>query len=196
MGKKKVSKSWVKGKEFRKPIDYTLENNPEQEVTLKRLGMEEIMKLGVTNELDFMSKALMSSDDTEAKPKEAVAQAIKTADDVDKMTEMINAVVVTGVIDPKVYPVPMRVTRDEKGAIVKKEINEEARQDGLLYVDEIPYDDRVELFSVIFDTEGLTTFREEQTDGVGDVADVPSVQLPADGSVAVRSDESEGVLPE
>lgn len=194
--KKKVSNSWVKGKEFRKPIDYTLENNPEQDVTIKRLGMEEIMKLGVTNELDFMSKALMSSEDTSAKPKDAVANVIRTAEDIDKMTEMINAVVVTGLLDPKVYPVPMRITRDEKGTVLKKEANEEARQEGLLYVDEIPYDDRVELFSVIFDTEGLSTFREEQNDGVGDVADVPSVPLPSDGPVAVRPDEPEGVLPE
>lgn len=181
MGNHPLSTSWSKGKEFKKPFDYSLENNPEQTVTLRRIDMGDILKLGVANELDFMSKALITADPSkdDDKSREAVVDAISQSGNMEKMEIMVNKVVLAGLIDPKPFPVPE---------------HENARQAGLLYVDEIPFEDRIELFSVIFDTEGLSTFREEQKTGVGDVADVPSVQLPPDGFVGVRPDDSEGVL--
>ena len=172
MGNKALSASWSKGKKFKKPFDYTLESNPDQEVTVRRVDMTDLLRMGIANELDFMSKALITNEfvKDDEKAKEAVLSAIGQAENFDKMETMVNKVVLAGLLDPKPFAVP----RDEN-----------ARQEGLLYVDEIPFEDRVELFSVIFDTEGLSTFREEQADGVGDVADVPSVQLPADGPVDV-----------
>jgi hypothetical protein len=46
------------------------------------------------------------------------------------------------------------------------------------------------LFAVIFESEGLSTFRSEQETSVGDVADVPSVQLPADRPLALRPEDA------
>lgn len=178
---KKLSNRWEKHKDFKKPFDYVLysDSDDPQEVTLHRLDMDDILDLGVSNELDFMTKALMTASDSKTKPQEALNDALKKAQNLTEMKKMVNAVVLAGVDDPKIYDIP----RDNA-----------ARQKGLLYIDEIPFEDRIELFSIIFDTEGLSTFREEQEPGVGNVADEPSVQLPADGPVDVRSDDTEGVL--
>lgn len=187
--KKKVSKRWEKHKGFKKPFDYVLyaDSDDPQEVTLRRLDMDDILDLGVSNELDFMTKALMEGakkteaekPDVEKTEEEKVKDIIAQAANMNEMKKMVNAICVEGILDPEVHPVPK---------------HKSARQRGLLYVDEIPFEDRVELFSVIFDTEGLSTFREEQSSGVGNVVNVTSVQLPSDRSVDVRSDNSEGVL--
>lgn len=181
MSKHELSPSWKRGKGFKKPFEHTLESNPDQVVTLRRVDMGDLLKLGIANELDFMSKALITSEDAkeDEKAKEAVVSAISKAENFEKMEVMVNKVTLAGLIDPKVYEVP----RDEN-----------ARQEGLMYVDEIPFEDRVEMFSLIFDSEGLSTFRQEQETGVGDLADVPSVQLPPDGPVDIRPENTEGVL--
>lgn len=188
---KAISTAWQKNKDFKKPFTYVLEDITDeetgkvtergQEVTLHRLDMPDIMKLGIANEVDFMTKAVMENPQTtEANNREIIANAMKMADNFGKMEIMVNKICIVGVIDPKLYEIP----RDEN-----------ARQAGLMYIDEVPWDDRMELFGVIFDSEGLTDFREEQEPGVGDVADVQDVQLPADDNLAdVRPRDTEGVL--
>lgn len=191
-----ISVSWAKGKEFKKPFYYQIGFGPipdealeqtladlkegdGQIVRLHRLDMGDLLKLGIANEMDMMSKALMASEAKDQTAKEAVASAVQKADNYLQMQTMINLVASGGLLEPKVHPVPE---------------HDNARQKGLMYVDEIPWDDRMELFSVIFETEGLSDFREEQDSSVGNVADVPSVSLPADGSVDIRPDDTEGVL--
>lgn len=174
-----LSTIWSKAKEFKKPFDYVLENS-KQTVLLRRLDMGDLLKLGIAEEMDFMSKALITGDTKdEQSAQNAVADAVKQSANFSKMEKMINKVVLAGLVEPRLYVVPE---------------HEAARQAGLTYVDEIPWEDRMELFSIIFETEGLSTFREEQEDGVGNVADVPIVQLPANGPVDIRSDDSQGVL--
>lgn len=181
MGKKKLSPKWEKRKGFKKPFEYTIESS-EQEVTLRRLDMGDLLKMGIANEVDFVSKALMSADPKpEETTKESISNAISQADNYAKMETMINIVVVNGCLDPKLEPLPE---------------DEAERDSDLLYVDEIPWDDRMELFGVIFEMDGVATFREEQEPSVGDLADVPVVPLPADGSLAVRPSDPEGILPE
>lgn len=196
MGNLPISNSWSKAKDFKKPFFYSCGKgvieaseveawNPEdgQVVHLRRLDMGDLLKLGIANEMDFMSKALMTPDgkpaESEQSAKEAVSNAVRQADNYIKMERMINLVVSGGVIEPKLYEVPE---------------HEAARQAGLIYVDEVPWDDRMELFSVIFETEGLSTFREEQEPSVGDMANESVVPLPADRPVDVRPSDSEGVL--
>lgn len=168
-----VSTTWEKSNEFKRPFDYTLTES-KQTCLVRRMDMGDFLKLGVAEELDFMSKALM----TEAQEKDAtqaVSSAMMKAQNFTKMERMINLVVAAGLVKPSVQPVPE---------------HDAARQPGQLYVDSIPFNDRLELFSVIFDSEGLSTFREEQEDGVGDMADESIVQLPADEPVAIRSSNS------
>lgn len=174
-----ISSAWLGNKDFKKPFDYTLSKSG-QVVKISRLDMADLLKLGIANELDFMSKALISGEGTTAQPQEAVAEAITKSENYSKLENMVNKVVLAGLIEPKLHDVPQHAN---------------ARQEGLFYVDYIPWDDRMELFSVIFETEGISDFREEQESGVGNVPDVQTLQLPSDEPVAdVRPSESEGVL--
>lgn len=176
-----LSTAWTAHKDFKKPFKYTVESS-NQTVLLQRLDMPDLLKLGIAQEMDFMSKTLMAAAPPggEQKANAAVADAVKLADNFGKMETMINKVVARGCLKPKLHLVPE---------------HENARQEGLVYIDNIPWDDRMELFSVIFETQGLSDFREEQNPGMGNVADVQDVQLPSNGPVAdVRSGESEGVL--
>lgn len=190
-----VQTKWEKSREFKLPFDYIIgvgpaedeaaadaaEQEGKQVVQLRRMDMGDLIKCGIAEELDFMSKALMTDDDKKdgEKAAEAVNRAIMKADNYNRMEKMVNLVVQSGVLQPQLHIPP----RDEK-----------ARQKGLIYVDWLPWDDRMELFAVIFETEGLSTFREEQEAGVGDVEHESVVQLPPDGPVALRSDDPEGVL--
>ena len=175
-----LSETWSKSNDYRKPFDYTLESNPDQTCLIHRLDMGDLLKLGIAEELDFMSKALMTQETPDdQKAKDALATAITSAENFSRMEKMINSVVCAGVILPKLHLPP---------------IHENARQAGLVYADSIPFSDRIELFSVIFETEGLSTFRQEQEDGVGNVANVADVSLPANGPVDVRPSNAEGVL--
>jgi hypothetical protein len=173
-----LSNSWARGAEYKKPFDYTIEATG-QVCLIRRLDMGDLLKLGIAEELDFMSKALVSDAKPGEKDTDAIGRAVLQADNFSRMEVMINTVCVAGVVKPKLQMPP----RDEA-----------ARQPGQIYADSIPFNDRMELFGVIFETEGLTDFREEQANGVGNVANVQDVQLPADGPVGVRSEDTEGVL--
>ncbi len=177
--KYKVSTAWEKSNDFKRPFDYTLTSSG-QTCLVRRMDMGDFLKLGIAEELDFMSKALMTEQSDPGKSaSEAVSSAMMKSENFQKMERMINLVVQSGVIKPDLKPVPE---------------HEQARQPGQIYIDAVPFNDRLELFSVIFDSEGLSTFREEQEDGVGNVADEPSVPLPSNGPVAVRSDDTQGLL--
>lgn len=177
-----LSEAWTRGKEHKQPFDYTIKASG-QTVLLKRLDMGDLLKLGIAEQMDFMSKSLVAEDkpagDEAKSAQDAVASAILEAGNYSQMELMINTVCTAGIIKPSLQMPPE---------------HEAARQKGMLYIDSIPFADRMELFSVIYDAEGLVTFREEQANGVGDVADVPSVQLPADRPVDVRPDDTEGLL--
>lgn len=173
-----LSTTWEKSNNFKQPFDYVLKESG-QTCLIRRMDMGDFLKLGIAEELDFMSKALMTSDTEDENAQQAVSSAMMKSTNFGKMEKMINLVVQAGVIKPSIQLVPEHET---------------ARQPGQIYIDAIPFNDRMELFSVIFDSEGLSTFREEQEDGVGNVADESIVSLPADEPVAVRSGDTEGVL--
>ena len=182
-----VSKQWARGNEFKLPFPYVLghgqiteEEIPNfagksQIVKVRRLDMGDLLKLGIAEELDFMTKGLLDENKPTDDPKSAVESVILKAGNFARMETMINTVVLAGLLAPKINAIPL---------------HENARQKGLTYIDSVPFADRMELFSVIFESEGLSTFREKQEAGVGDMADVPSVQLPADGPLALRSEDA------
>lgn len=191
-----LSESWARGAEYKDPFNYVVGKGkvtPEeaeahdpkdgQLVLCHKLDMGDLLKLGVAEQLDFMSKELMTQTDTEGQaPKDAVSNAIMKADNFSSMEKMVNLVVGAGVNEPRLHMPPADALHQK-------------RQLGLTYIDSIPFLDRMELFSVCFDSEGLSTFRPEQASGVGNVEHEQSVQLPANGPVAeLRPDNAERVL--
>jgi hypothetical protein len=146
------------------PYEFTLSSG--KPVLVKRIGIAEILSMGLLDTLDFFTKALSEDDKKpDAKPDQAGAGLTQALmGNFGKMEETINKVVQAGVVAPRLHAVPL---------------HENARQAGLVYVDSVPFDERVELFSEIMDTEGLSSFREEPKAGVGDVPANESVQNPA-----------------
>ena len=138
-----LSTTWEKSNEFKRPFDYTLKETG-QTCLLRRMDMGDFLKLGIAEELDFMSKALMTDDSKTDDPQQAVSSVMMKSENFSKMEKMINLVVQVGVVKPHLQQVPE---------------HENARQPGQVYIDAIPFNDRLELFSVIFDSEGLSTFR-------------------------------------
>lgn len=162
--------AWSKAKDYKKPFKFKC---PSGQMTLiHRLDMSDLLRLGVAEDMDFMSKALMATDKTAEEsaaqpddPAAVAAAAITKAENFGKLESTINLVVNAGMIKPKTHLIP----RDEN-----------ARQAGLLYIDSIPFEDRMVLFTKIFETEGLVTFREKQDESVGSVVDESGVSLPAE----------------
>ena len=189
-----ISPKWEAHKDFRKPFVMELEGSG-QKLLIRRIDMPDLMKAGISGQLDFVTKGLMMEPGKEnAKPAENVSNIIAMAENFGRMEEMVNKVCLAGILKPKIHPVPV-VVKTIEGKTEEVQLPMEERQPGLFYIDNIPWDDRQELFSVIFDSEGLTDFREEQESGVGNVENVQSVQLPSDGPVAdVRSEDAERVL--
>lgn len=199
MGNIVISNTWAKSRGFKKPFYYQIgvgaldeeqllqEINQDQGqvVLVRRLDMGDLLKLDIAEEMDFMSKAVMTEEKVAAESdvpqdaQSAVAAAVKQSKNFSKMEKMINLVVGAGVLEPKLYDPPL---------------HEAARQQGLMYIDEVPWNDRMELFSVVFEMDGIATFREEEKPAVGDVADDASVSLPAERPVDVRPSDAEGVL--
>lgn len=138
-------------------------------VLVKQVDMMDIMRLGLVDELDFMTKALSSKPAKEGEENKeedgaGFAASILKGDNFSKLENIIDQLIVVGVRAPKIYAKP----RDDA-----------ARQKGLRYVDSIGFNDKMDLFSVIFDSDGLSTFREEPEPSVADVPNVTDVPLPA-----------------
>lgn len=161
--------SWAKNKEYKEPFDYTTSSG--QLILVQRLDMDDILTLGLENDLDFMSKAIVSEDKPEVQESDddSISKAMKSGN-LPKLKRIVDAVCLRGILAPKLHAVP-------------EDVN--ARQKGLFYVDSVPFNERVELFSVIFDTEGLQTFRQESPDDLGRVADESTVSLPAESDMGV-----------
>src|ERR1700754_1569377 len=118
-----LSKRWEESADFKKPFSYAIGqgNLTDEEADVyegegqlclvHRLDMGDLIKLGIAEELDFMSKALISDDkkQTDEKAKEAVDRAIMKADNFDRMEKMVNLVVQAGMLAPKLWLPP----RDE-----------------------------------------------------------------------------------
>ena len=146
------------------PYDYTTSSG--QTCLIKRLGMMDILSMGLLDTLDFFSKSLSEDDKTKASVSETDGTFLKLlTQNFDKMEVTINKVLLAGVVAPVVHDIP--------------EIGRQ-RDENKVYVDQIPFQDRVELFSEILDSEGLSSFREKSEAGVGHVPDGEVVQTSAE----------------
>lgn len=192
-----VSSAWQAGKDFRTPFVHHLETS-KQDVLLHRIDMSDILGMGLVDDLDFTAKA-MADQEKKTKKGEDEKGEDESQESTDEPTRgpffenggknflrlqtLVNAVCVAGIIDPKVYPEPD---------------HDKARQKGLLYINDLPWDDRMELFGVIFGNGGGTeeSFLEESPTDVGTLENVTDVPLPADELVASGPDESARVLSE
>lgn len=152
------------------PYEYTLSSG--DVILIKKLTMPEILRLGFLDKLDFFTKALSENAD----PAKALANAPQDADFAKKllsnwseMEDVIDKLLIAGVVAPQVVenvPNPVRKT-------------------GVVYCDTIPFNDKVDLFGELMDTDDLTRFRDEPETGVGHVSDGESVSDTTEQPVGV-----------
>lgn len=151
---------------------YEYETSSGQLCLLKNISMTDIFRMGLMDTLDFFIAGLSTNDKNAPQPTEEEQSSDftkKLLKNFDKMETTINKVLLVGVVAPPLAPVP-----DEPTAV---------RKEGVIYVDKLPFEDRVELFNEILDTEGLSDFREESKSDMGHVPAEQVVQLPADATV-------------
>ena len=144
------------------PYEYSLASGGK--VLLKNISMPEIFKLGFLDKLDFFTKALSdNSTDVPTTPEEAKSNGEfikKLMENWTQMEETIDKILVVAVVAPVVLP----------------NIPKPNRKQGAVYCDTIPFEDKVELFGEILNTEELSTFRQESEGSVGHVSDEQTLQ--------------------
>jgi hypothetical protein len=90
------------------------------------------------------------------------------------MMDMVNKVVEHIVVQPIVKRAVLKGADGVERPLVD-------REEGVVYVDTIPLQDRMAIFATSFEgMSSLTSFRDETEDAVGDVEDGGGVPLPAE----------------
>lgn len=145
------------------PYDYTTASG--QLCLIRRIGMADILSMGLLDTLDFFGKALSAGESASGAPAEDTNFLKLLSGNFDKMQATIDKVLMTGVVAPVLHEEPAPGRERDKNKV---------------YVDQIPFADRVELFSEILDTEGLSQFRGEPEAGVGLVPAGEGVQTPTE----------------
>lgn len=139
---------------------------------VKELQMEDILSMGIINQLDSLTGDLISGMDPSV-PAKATSGRKKTKKQLDEeanksilelmadpekfggMLDAINKIVVGCVVQPTVLPA----------------VEETEREQGRVYVDMIDFNDRITLFTEGFQGLGdMSKFRPGQGNGVGDLA--------------------------
>lgn len=155
-------------------FDFTLPSG--QVCLIKKLRMETIAELGLMNDLDSFTGAIIPEPSKKAKGKgakvlteaeqerETMKAMLKDKESFNRMLVTVNKVVVACVLEPKVHEAPAP---------------DGERDEDLVYTDDIEFEDKMLIFQEVF--EGMSSFesfRKGQGDVVGTMAEVTSAEVP------------------
>lgn len=132
-----------------------------QRVLLRKLDMEDILRLGLIDDLDFFGKMIGAGDDTKEMTAQEVVSAISDGQKFARLEDIINRVIIETTIKPKLWPA--KSTPPSNQTVVQ--------------VDQISILERMAIFGQVFDGLGegdVGEFREEQKDDLGDMVTVES----------------------
>jgi len=154
-------------------------------VQARKVSMEDVIEMGLIDNLDFFGSIAGKGKGAKKKQLQiAQGETAITPDQIKKMMGIVNKVILKGVLQPAIHPVPE---------------NDGERKDGLVYVDHIPYDDRLEIFQKVFlddlGGEEFAQFRDESVKVVGALAEKSEVQRPSKPTTRDVSLPPESVLP-
>lgn len=137
----------------------------DQLVLVRRLGIPEIVQAGLVAELDTFTPQLLPDGrlNPDEKPENVILGALRDKEKFQKLERTINRVVLMCVIAPRIHPAPEHgVERDEE----------------LIYVDEIDFNDRMEIFNKCFVGMGnMSQFPGGQTGDMEPVAQVSGAEV-------------------
>lgn len=160
-------------------------------VRARRVELKTFLERGdVPNPLmEIVAEAIEQGD--KSKPEDMIGtdEGKLNFDMIHDMYAMVENVVIACVVEPKVHPLPTVI--DDDGEPVEKpteEQIEDAKDDDLVYIDEVEDEDKMFLFQwVQGGTSDLATFRQEAGASLASLAEVASSQDQAkrDAGVAV-----------
>lgn len=169
-------------------MDMTLPSG--QVVLVRKIQMEDVVDLGLVEALDMFQEIAGKGNDAVAsagKTKKAKAEAeesfgmsmMKDREGFKKILRLADRVTVATVVKPRIeFPV---AGPDGKALPMID------REPGL-YVDQVPFEDKMHIFSSIFKgMEELDSFREESGEDVADIPAVADVPLPTKRNASARS---------
>ena len=151
-----------------------------QRCLLKPLELEEILKIGLMDELDFFGKMLGSDqpqeEKTEEQTKDELLSKAMDPEAFNRLLKTVESVCLECVVKPTLWP---------RGSVPKP---------GAIPVADISFEDKVEIFTSVFRGLGeddMGEFREEQKADMGNMVTIESPTLsaePDDWSVGQESD--------
>lgn len=153
---KYAARGWKKKRQDTFEIEF-----PDQVVLVRKLGIKEIIKAGLINDLDAFTGQLLpdgtkSGDDVN--PNQIILDAMKDEKKFSQFEETVDKVVMICVVEPKVYSVPPA---------------DHERDENKVYVDEIDIEDKMTIFGHCFSGMGdMSRFPGEQAGNLEPVAEV------------------------
>lgn len=139
---------------------------------VKKLKFEEILDLGILDNLDMFRAILLAQQNTSESAGAAEIKMLEGFQDRDRRNKFlgtVNKIVQAGVVEPKITM-----------------LNPEELPEGTVYIGDIDYQDKMFLFSVLYQgrVAQLNQFRAGQDDAVGRVAEGTSVPEVPVGDIA------------
>lgn len=160
-----------------------------QRCLVQLLEMEDVIALGVVDQLDTFTGGMLSAALSGETPKKETKKGKKKNDaekwmdalkDNAKFLKLMDAVekiIMRAVIKPTIHPTP----------VADKEGNVPEKVPGQAYIDQINFNDKMEIFGVVFNNLGdMSSFHDGPTSGVGDVEPsegLPRATIPTTGAV-------------
>ena len=151
-------------------------------VVARRVELRAYLEQGeVPNALmEIVEEALSKGREADISAIAGVEEGKVDLDMVRDMYEMVDGVVMEAIVEPKVHPLPTEDSEGEEIDREDREAIEAAKDDDLLYVDEVEDEDKMFIFQwTTGGTADIATFRQEAS---ASLAAVASGQKPGNAS--------------
>lgn len=168
---KKPQDRKVKGESWRKNKFHDLELPSGETCQVRRPGVQGLIRAGVLNSLDQLTSIVATETipAAEGRPKIDPKEVVKNIDPakLNEMMQIIDDIAIYCVRDPEILPAPQPDPRDGAER-VEGVIYESDREDELLYVDEIPEQDKMYIMQFAMGASAdLERFRAESAAALG-----------------------------
>lgn len=128
----------------------------------RKLQMQDIIKLGIIDEMDMFTEfAATMGDAAAAGNEDASLSIIKDKERFAKVVEIVDKVVAEVVLEPHLV---RPVKKDENGEEIDLPSSE--YEDGVIYTSYVDFNDRMHIFGMVFSGETIDQFREESEEAV------------------------------
>lgn len=128
----------------------------------RKLQMEDIVRLGIIDEMDMFTEfAATMGEAAGAEGEDAALDLVKDKERFSKVVEIVDKVVAEVVVEPKLT---RPVKKNKKGEEIP--LPESEFKDGVIYTSFVDFNDRMHIFSTVFTGETIDQFREESEETV------------------------------